>query len=73
MLLRCDWCGSGRKGPTSQRFHLLEEHTGIPEVQGRLMAVGLADSVTPPTAARSGCEASYDRLAAARVASCTTG
>ena len=60
--------------------HLLEEDTGIAEVQavpeapvdeetflGRLMAMGQADSVTLPTAALSGGEASYARLAANRL------
>ena len=65
------------EGADMPEFHLPEEHTGIPEVQavpevpvdeemflGRLRAVGLADSVTPPAAAPSGREASYARLAA---------
>ena len=56
--LRCDWCGSGGgsrreeagttaswKEPTSQRFICWKSRRA-----GRLMAVGLADSVTPPIA-----------------------
>ena len=53
----CYDCGSGGGGSS-------EVPVDVEMFLGRLMAAGLGDSVTPPTAAPGGREASYARLEA---------